>query len=121
MWQSKRNQEKLNLFSGLQTLLVLAFLLSIVGFVLLVVLIYAVRNITMLYVAIGIIGTAVGLTLVVAAKSLVFKPLFIDLESEIHSQLTTFFEHQNIQTYLKKGLRWEIHPKFYWLELHIIR
>lgn len=57
----------------------------------------------------------------VVLKSLLGRPKFIELEKEIAIQLNEFLEKENNNVYLKKGLRWEMQPKFYWLELHIIR
>ena len=42
------------------------------------------------------------------------------LEETIINQLKEFLEKENISSYRKKGLNWNMQEKFYWLELDII-
>jgi len=81
----------------------------------------------LLYAAIAIIVLAgcklliyVALTMYVALSTLFVTPNFIDLETEIKKRLKIFLDHENHSSYNSKGLKWEMQPEFYWLELHIV-
>jgi hypothetical protein len=46
-------------------------------------------------------------------------PRFIDLDTEILRRLKEYLDKENASQYEAKGLRWELHPNYYWLELQI--
>lgn len=119
-WRRKKNEEDSEYSRSLKYILYLAIFLSSISFLLLILLIYGPGGDGLLYAAIALIAIAGVLTIGVVIKSMFSLPKFMVLEETIINQLREFLEKENINTYRKLNLNWNMQEKFYWLELQIL-
>lgn len=120
VWRKKKMEENAEYMPVLKYILFVAIFFVVVSFILLIILIYArPDDDNLLIISIICIVIAGTLTMVVIIKSMLSKPVFINLEQEIYLQLSTFLKRQNLDAYSKYGVEWVVPDSFYWLELHL--
>jgi len=118
-WGNRRHDEEDDHTEGHKRILKFTVCLMFLAFILLIGCVYGDKSPELLKASLILLGIAVAVTLVLVLKSAFESHEFFDFEPTCYSRIWEYLQKENTDIYASKGLEWRVHPKFYWLELHV--